>query len=109
MRFLIKWQNQSHIHNTWETYEYLKTFKGFKRVENYIKSVWATQQRIRNDPRTSREDLEALEIEKERQAEQLEAYKIVERIIAERTAPANNDIEHEHRKREFSVMIRSAC
>lgn len=98
LRFLVKWQSYSHIHNTWETYEYLKRFKGFKRVENYIKSVWATQQRILNDPATSREDLEALEIEKERQAEQLEAYKQVERIVAQRNAPANADIDHDHRE-----------
>ncbi|KAM0749051.1 hypothetical protein T439DRAFT_343555 [Meredithblackwellia eburnea MCA 4105] len=96
LRFLVKWQNYSHIHNTWESYEYLKRFKGFKRVENYIKSVWAAQQRIVNDPTTSREDLEALEIDKERQAEQLEGYKQVERIISQRDAKANADIDHDH-------------
>lgn len=95
---MIKWQNYSHIHNTWETYDYLKRFKGFKRVENYIKSVWQYRQNVINDPATSREDLEALEIDKERGLEQLEGYKIVERIIAERDAPANNDIDHEHRE-----------
>ncbi|SCZ89349.1 BZ3500_MvSof-1268-A1-R1_Chr9g10377 [Microbotryum saponariae] len=96
LRFLVKWQGYSHIHNTWETYEYLKRFKGFKRVENFIKTVWATRQRILNDPATNREDLEALEIERERQAEQLEGYKRVERIVAQRNAPANADIDHEH-------------
>lgn len=97
LRFLVKWQGYSHIHNTWETYEYLKRFKGFKRVENYIKGVWLARQRILNDPATSREDLEALEIDKERMSEQLDGYKIVERIIAERNAPANHDIDHDHR------------
>ncbi|KAK4054266.1 ATP-dependent DNA helicase Hrp3 [Microbotryomycetes sp. JL201] len=96
LRFLVKWQNYSHIHNTWETYEYLKRFKGFKRVDNYIKSVFNVQQTILNNPATSREDLEALQIDKERQAEQLEGYKQVERIIAQRDAPANADIDHEH-------------
>ncbi|KAM0789450.1 hypothetical protein ACM66B_000272 [Microbotryomycetes sp. NB124-2] len=96
LRFLVKWQNYSHIHNTWETYDYLKRFKGFKRVDNYIKGVFNVQQTILNDPMTSREDLEALEIDRERQAEQLESYKQVERIIAERDAPANADIDHEH-------------
>ncbi|SGY14271.1 BQ5605_C010g06124 [Microbotryum silenes-dioicae] len=96
LRFLVKWQGYSHIHNTWETYEYLKRFKGFKRVENFIKTVWALRQRILNDPATNREDLEALEIERERQAEQLEGYKRVERIVAQRSAPANADIDHEH-------------
>jgi chromodomain-helicase-DNA-binding protein 1 len=96
LRFLVKWQNYSHIHNTWETFEYLKRFRGFKRVENYIKGVFEVQQRIMNDPATSREDIEALQIEKERQADQIEGYKKVERIIAERNAPANADIDHDH-------------
>ncbi|GAA5902083.1 hypothetical protein JCM5296_006600 [Sporobolomyces johnsonii] len=96
LRFLIKWQNYSHIHDTWETYEYLKRFKGFKRVENYIKQIFWPQQLAFNDPAVSREDLEAMHLEKERQAEQLEAYKQVERIIAQRDAPANNDIDHDH-------------
>jgi chromodomain-helicase-DNA-binding protein 1 len=105
LRFLVKWQSYSHIHNTWETYEYLKRFKGFKRVENYIKVVWATQQRILNDPATSREDLEALTIDKERQAEQLEGYKHVERIVAQRDAPANADIDHDHRESHCLPLV----
>jgi chromodomain-helicase-DNA-binding protein 1 len=98
LRFLIKWQNYSHIHNTWETYDYLKRFKGFKRVDNYIKGPWTLRQKVLNDPTTSREDFEAIEIDKERLAEQLEGYKQVERIVAERNAPANADIDHEHRE-----------
>ncbi|GAA6063751.1 hypothetical protein JCM10212_005709 [Sporobolomyces blumeae] len=94
--FLIKWQNYSHIHDTWEAYEYLKRFKGFKRVENYIKKVFWPQQYALNDPSMSREDLEGIHLEKERQAEQLEAYKQVERIISEREAEANKDVDHDH-------------
>lgn len=98
LRFLVKWQNYSHLHNTWETYSYLSRFKGFKRVENYIGGVYRTEQLIRSSPTTSREDLESLAIEKERRAEMLEGYKQVERIISERNAAANNDIDHEHCK-----------
>lgn len=104
LRFLIKWQNYSHIHNTWETYDYLKRFKGFKRVDNYIKGPWTLRQKVINDPSTSREDFEAIEIDKERLAEQLEGYKQVERIVAERNAPANADIDHEHRRSSVEVV-----
>lgn len=38
LQFLVKWQEYSHLHNTWESYSYLKDFKGLKRVDNYIKS-----------------------------------------------------------------------
>lgn len=101
LRFLVKWQSYSHIHDTWETFEYLRRFKGFKRVENYIKSVFNVQQSILSNPNTSREDLEALQIEKERQADQLEGYKQVERIVSQRNAPANADIDHDHRTLHF--------
>ncbi|GAA5981210.1 hypothetical protein JCM5350_006062 [Sporobolomyces pararoseus] len=94
--FLIKWQNYSHIHDTWETFEYLKRFKGFKRVENYIKKVFWPQHFALNDPSLSREDLEAVHLERERKADELEAYKVVERVISQREAPANKDIDHEH-------------
>lgn len=96
MLFLVKWQNYSHIHDTWEPYERLKRFRGLKRVDNYIKSVLIAQNKRLKDPTLSREDLEALHLEKERQAEQLELYKQVERIIAQRDAPANEDIDHDH-------------
>ncbi|GAA5881326.1 hypothetical protein JCM3774_002875 [Rhodotorula dairenensis] len=96
MLFLVKWQNYSHIHDTWETYEHLKRFRGLKRVDNYIKSVLIAQNKRLKDPTLSREDLEALNLEKERQAEQLELYKQVERIIAQRDAPANDEIDHDH-------------
>ena len=98
MRYLVKWQGYSHIHDTWEMFDSLRAFKGFKRVENYIKGPFAEQARRRSNPSTSREDIEALEIDKERQTEQLEGYKQVERIISQRTAPANADIDHEHRQ-----------
>ncbi|TNY18474.1 P-loop containing nucleoside triphosphate hydrolase protein [Rhodotorula diobovata] len=96
MRFLVKWQGYSHIHDTWETYQHLRGFKGFKRVENYIKNVYWAQVNLMKDPSLSREDLEAVHLERERQAEQLEHYKVVERIIAQREAPANQDVDHDH-------------
>lgn len=96
LRFLVKWQNYSHIHDTWETYEHLKRFKGFKRVENYIKNIFWPQQLMFNNPEVSREDLEALHIERERQADQLKGYSQVERIIAQRDAAANEDVDHDH-------------
>ncbi|GAA5820670.1 hypothetical protein JCM3770_004959 [Rhodotorula araucariae] len=96
MRFLVKWQGYSHIHDTWETYQHLRQFKGFKRVDNYIKNVYLAQVNLLKDPSLSREDLEAIHLDRERQAEQLENYKIVERIVAQREAPANRDVDHDH-------------
>ena len=39
LQYLIKWKNWAHIHNTWETEDYLKAQKinGLKKLENYKK------------------------------------------------------------------------
>jgi chromodomain-helicase-DNA-binding protein 1 len=84
-RFHIKWKNFSHLHNTDETYEFLKRFKGLKRVDNYIKAYKIYQSRL-NTPGLSREDAEALLLDKEREKEEHEQYRIVERIVAHREA-----------------------
>ncbi|GAA5880624.1 hypothetical protein JCM8547_006042, partial [Rhodosporidiobolus lusitaniae] len=96
MKFLVKWQNYSHIHDTWETYEHLKRFKGFKRVDNYLNKVFYPTQRAFNDPSISREDLEAMHLERERKADELEGFKVVERIISSREAAANDEVDHDH-------------
>jgi chromodomain-helicase-DNA-binding protein 1 len=36
--FLIRWRGQSHLHNTWESLDSLQHYKGFKKVENYVKA-----------------------------------------------------------------------
>ncbi|KAL1755607.1 SNF2 family N-terminal domain-containing protein [Schizophyllum commune] len=83
MRFHIKWKNFSHLHNTDETYEFLKRFKGNKRVDNYIKAYKVWQAR-KDSPHTSPEEVEALVLEKEREKEELETYRIPERIVSHR-------------------------
>lgn len=82
-RFHIKWKNFSHLHNTDETYEFLKRFKGLKRVDNYIKAYKSYQAKL-NAPGLSTEDAEALLLDKEREKEELETYKTVERIVSHR-------------------------
>ncbi|KAJ3936533.1 MAG: SNF2 family N-terminal domain-containing protein [Lentinula lateritia] len=83
IRFHIKWKNFSHLHNTDETYEFLKRFKGLKRVDNYIKAYKLWQSHV-NAPNLSQEDKEALLLDKEREKEDLETFKTVERIVAHR-------------------------
>ncbi|KAH9892574.1 SNF2 family N-terminal domain-containing protein [Cubamyces lactineus] len=83
IRFHIKWKNFSHLHNTDEVYEFLKRFKGLKRVDNYIKAYKADQERLHN-PNLSREDYETILLRRERDKEELELHKTVERVIAQR-------------------------
>lgn len=88
-RFHIKWKNFSHLHNTDETYEFLKRFRGLKRVDNYIKAYKIWKSRIQA-PGLSREDIEALHLEKEREKEELETFRNVERIVAHRETADGN-------------------
>lgn len=83
VRFHIKWKSFSHLHNTDETYEFLKRFKGLKRVDNYIKAYNAYKARLKA-PGLSSEDYEAILLEKEREKEEWETNKVVERVIASR-------------------------
>lgn len=88
-RFHIKWKGYSHIHNTDEVYAFLKNYKGFKKVENYISKVWTVDQQFHNPApdapwKPSQEELEQYEIDKERNRELLESYKVVERILDEK-------------------------
>ncbi|KAI9062898.1 hypothetical protein FKP32DRAFT_760582 [Trametes sanguinea] len=92
IRFHIKWKNFSHLHNTDEVYEFLKRFKGLKRVDNYIKAYKADQERLQN-PHLSREDYETILLRRERDKEELELHKTVERVIAQRE---NNDGQVEY-------------
>ncbi|KAI5120346.1 hypothetical protein M0805_009421 [Coniferiporia weirii] len=91
VRYHIKWKGFSHLHNTDENYEFLKRYKGLKRVDNYIKAYKAYNARL-NDPNLSREDAEALLLDKEREKQDLETFKTVERIVAMRESPT--DVEY---------------
>lgn len=89
-RFHVKWKGYSHIHNTDETYAFLKSYKGFKKVENYIAKVWMVDQQFRHPApdapwKPTREDLEQYEIDRERNKELLDSYKVVERVLDEKT------------------------
>ena len=65
------------------------------------------QKRIYEDPSTSPEDIEAMAIERERQRDLNESYKSVERIIAQRIAPATIDVDHEHSTVLFLIVFES--
>ncbi|OBZ68259.1 Chromodomain helicase hrp3 [Grifola frondosa] len=83
IRFTIKWKNFSHLHNTDEVYEFLKRFKGLKRVDLYIKNYKADEDFLA-DPSCSIEEREQILLKRERTKDDNELCKTVERIITQR-------------------------
>ncbi|KAI9033553.1 SNF2 family N-terminal domain-containing protein [Phycomyces nitens] len=84
MEFLVKWKKWSHLHDTWDSYEYLRNFKGAKKLLNYIKSNIRDEIRFRNHPETTKEEIEQHDINLERQRDELKDWRTVERVIGVR-------------------------
>lgn len=70
----------------------MKRFKGLKRVDNYIKAYKLYQARLET-PGLTREELEALVLDRERLKEEQERYKTVERVVAQRDGN-NGEVEY---------------
>ncbi|KAK5781266.1 hypothetical protein RI543_001313 [Arxiozyma heterogenica] len=96
--FLIKWADQSHLHNTWESYESLgPKMRGLKRLDNYCKQYIIQDKEIRMDPYLTREDLELMDMDRERRLDEFEEYSIPERIISSQrvsTDNGNNELQY---------------
>ncbi|EEB08866.2 chromodomain helicase hrp1 [Schizosaccharomyces japonicus yFS275] len=86
-QFFIKWSGVSHLHNTWMNYPDAVSYRGYKKVDNYIKINIVQDRLIRADPTTTAEDIESLDIERERKRMLFEEYKCVERVIAAEVGP----------------------
>jgi len=82
--------------NTWESYETLSKLPTRKRLENYINKKVIAEMEVRASSYTTREDIEAMNIERERQREQLEEYKVVERIISVQTVDECRHLDETH-------------
>ncbi|KTW27006.1 hypothetical protein T552_02498 [Pneumocystis carinii B80] len=94
--YLVKWKNHSHLHDSWETYDNLKKFRGWKKVDNYIKQYIDLDKQIRENPTTSSEYIEAMDIESERRRNLLVEYQTVDRIVSSRIVKSCKFDEHPH-------------
>jgi chromodomain-helicase-DNA-binding protein 1 len=58
--------------------------KGYRKLENYIRKVVETDYWVRVASTTTREEIEAMDLDRERDRDALAEYVIVERVIAHR-------------------------
>ncbi|OBZ91189.1 Chromodomain helicase hrp3 [Choanephora cucurbitarum] len=88
LEFLIKWKSWSHLHDTWDTYDYLKTCKSFRKLENYIRS-YVDEQNFRANIETTREEIEQRDIKLSRRRDEIQDWRTVDRVLASRGQPPN--------------------
>ncbi|KAH0566080.1 hypothetical protein GP486_000518 [Trichoglossum hirsutum] len=82
--FFIKWQNKAHYHSTWETTTSLSSYRGIRRLDNYMRKVVAQDIHVRCDPDVPPEEKEQWSLDKERDADVLRDCMKVERVIGSR-------------------------
>ncbi|KAI5297144.1 hypothetical protein KEM55_005085, partial [Ascosphaera atra] len=79
--FYIKWQGLSHYHATWETVESVAGCRSTRRLDNYIRKILSQEISLMNESDVSAEEKERWALERERDAEAIEDYRTVERVI----------------------------
>lgn len=82
--FYIKWQGKSHYHATWETSEDLVNCRSTRRLDNYVRKILSEEVRLNAGYDIPPEDREKWNLDRERDVDAIEDYKIVERVIAMR-------------------------
>ncbi|KAI9246306.1 SNF2 family N-terminal domain-containing protein [Helicostylum pulchrum] len=89
IEYLIKWKSWSHLHDTWDTFDYLRSFKGFRKLENYIRNRIIEEQYFRQHSETTKEEIEQQDINLSRRRDEINDWRTVERVISRRGSPPN--------------------
>ncbi|EEP78579.1 CHD1 protein [Uncinocarpus reesii 1704] len=82
--FYIKWQGRSHYHATWETDESLVGCRSTRRLDNYVRKVLVQEVSFINNLDLAPEEKEKWNLDRERDIEAIEDFKLVERVIGSR-------------------------
>ncbi|KAF1956241.1 hypothetical protein CC80DRAFT_71737 [Byssothecium circinans] len=79
--YLIKWQDKAHYHSTWEEYETIASCKGFRKLDNYFKTVIIPAMYIHSRKQEEPEEYEQHMVARESERENLKDFNVVERVI----------------------------
>ena len=77
----IKWQGKAHIHATWETSGALASYRGIRRLDNYYRKIVEEDIHMTHDSGIPPEEKEKWSLDRERDADALDDYVKVERVI----------------------------
>jgi len=90
--FNIKWHGKSHLHNTWDTFDTLRGYRGLRKLENYFKRVveYELDLKFAGDD-IPPETREQYMLDKERDLDALADYTKVERIVAQRSGEVGRE------------------
>ncbi|KAF2842224.1 chromodomain helicase-like protein [Patellaria atrata CBS 101060] len=84
LEFLIKWQDRAHYHATWETWENLTSYRGFRRLENYFRKIALRDWQMRHSPEVPPEEKEKWILDRETIADSVLENQQIERVIGTR-------------------------
>ncbi|KAI9800101.1 MAG: hypothetical protein M1825_004283 [Sarcosagium campestre] len=82
--YFIKWQGKAHYHATWETFAALSGYRGIRRLENYFRKVVLEDIHMARSADVAPEEKEKWNLDRERDADAIEDYLKIERIIGTR-------------------------
>ncbi|KAI4193274.1 MAG: hypothetical protein LQ346_003969 [Caloplaca aetnensis] len=80
--YYVKWQGKAHFHATWEPYGSLVECRGHRKAENYFKKVILEDLKLDRDEEMSLEEKETRLLRRETDADAVDDYTKVERVIA---------------------------
>ncbi|KAI1180668.1 CHD1-like protein [Nemania sp. FL0916] len=115
VEYNIKWQGKSYLHNTWDTLEILRGYRGVRKLENYHKRTveYEIDLKYAGDE-IPLETREQYMLDKERDQDALEDYTKVERVVAQRSGDEGREyfikwkgLNYEHCTWELASTIRS--
>ncbi|PVH98766.1 chromo domain-containing protein 1 [Periconia macrospinosa] len=79
--YLIKWQDKAHYHSTWEGYETIASCKGYRKLDNFFKTIVIPAVHVYSRKEQEPEEFEQHMVAREAEREALKDFNVVERVI----------------------------
>ncbi|OCL09033.1 chromo domain-containing protein 1 [Glonium stellatum] len=82
--YFIKWQGKAHYHATWEEFETVSTYRGFRKLENYFRKIILEEMHFKVHEEDDPDDYDKYKIDREKVREAILDFQQVERVIGTR-------------------------